>query len=80
MATLLERKLELAQEERWATVEEFKDYEVSTKGRVRKWYKSYYRYPTVARAKNGSLKVTFIESPISDADHEPLTCTYEVGS
>ena len=67
MATLLERKLELAQEERWATVEEFKDYEVSTKGRVRKWYKSYYRYPTVARAKNGSLKVTFIEDKTTNA-------------
>ncbi len=60
---LLKRKIELSQdEERWTTVEEFRDYEVSTKGRVRKWFKSNYRYLTVAKAKNDSLKVTFIEN------------------
>lgn len=67
MATLLQRKLDLAQEEVWATVEEFPDYEVSTRGRVRKWYKSYYRYPTVQKALNGSLKITFIESGKTNA-------------
>ena len=68
MATLLERKLKLVHEgEQWAKVEEFPDYEVSTRGRVRKWYKHYYRYPTVSKAKNGSLKITFIENKTTNA-------------
>lgn len=61
MATLIERKLQLGQEEQWKTVKEFQDYEVSTFGRVRKWFKNYYRYPVIAPARNGSLKVTFID-------------------
>lgn len=59
--SLMKRKIELTQEENWKTVEEFKDYEISTKGKVRKWFKGNYRYVTLAIAKNGSLKATFIE-------------------
>ncbi len=63
---LMKRKLELNKEEEWKTVEEFGEYQVSSKGRVRKWFRGNWRYPTLPKASHGaSRKVTFIEDGVT---------------
>lgn len=63
---LMKRKLELNKEEEWKTVEEFKEYQVSSLGRVRKWFRGNWRYVTLPKASKGaSRKVTFIEDGVT---------------
>lgn len=63
---LMKRKLELNKEEEWKTVEEFGEYQVSSMGRVRKWFRGNWRYVTLPKATVGSSrKVTFIEDGVT---------------